>query len=179
MIVERKVCTNSSVIPLQLLPFHTIIPETSFTMAEPLDPTQCFHEMENSAQEGHLDLLKRQLARWEAGITGDSITQPDYLGFSPSPQDFENVEQALGHHVMFSDHIELIYFMLGRLMKKASRGNSVNVVKYLMDERKSPVTFPAVLIGLLAQSFGVLEVFLAHGWDINKPMKENDAPILR
>ncbi|RJE18589.1 Ankyrin repeat protein [Aspergillus sclerotialis] len=146
-------------------------------MEEPLDPTQFFHEMENSAQEGHLDLLKKQLARWEAGIAGDSITQPDYLGFKPTPQDFENVERALGHSVMFDDHVELIYFMLGRLMKKASRGNSVDVVKYLMDERKSPVTFPAVLISLIAQSFDVLEVFLAHGWDINEPLKYG--PILR
>ena len=148
-------------------------------MAEPLDPTQCFHEMKNSALEDHLDLLKSQLARWEAGITGDSVTQPDYLGFMPTPQDFEEVGLAVGHSVMSRDHIELIYFMLNRLISRAARGNSVNVAKYLIGERKTPATFSAVSVGLVAKSFDVLEVFQAYGWDINKPVKLNDAPILR
>lgn len=63
-------------------------------------------------------------------------------------------------------------------MIQASRQNHVDVVKYILDERRWPVSRIAVQEAMATRSFGVLEVFQEHGWDINDYVKKRHCPIL-
>jgi hypothetical protein len=136
-------------------------------------------EMQRSANHGELAQLQSQLARWEAEITGDSISQADHLGFMPMPAERYEVYGSLGRTYDPDEPVELICIMLNRLMIQASRQNQVDVIKYILDERRWPVSRIAVQRAMATCSFGVLEVFQEHGWDINEPVKFGYCPILR
>ena len=134
--------------------------------------------MQASASKDDLEQLRSQLTRWEAGITGDSITQFDRLGFWPMPPEREEVCNLLNRTYQYQEPIELLYLMLNRLMLKASIRNQVKVVKYILGERgwrPSPI---AAQKAMATSSFDTLQVFLDHGWDINRPIRGQQGPIL-
>lgn len=73
-------------------------------------------EMQRSANHGELAQLQSQLARWEAEITGDSISQADHLRFMPMPAERYEVYGSLGRTYDPDEPVELICIMLNRLM---------------------------------------------------------------
>lgn len=135
-------------------------------------------QMQASAREDNLEQLKSQLAQWEAGIAGDSITQADHLGFFPMPVEKVEVCNLLNRTYHYKEPIELIYLMLNRLMFKASTLNQVKLVKYILEERRWHPSPIAAHNAMATKSWDTLQVFLDHGWDINRPIREGQAPLL-
>ncbi|KAH8430741.1 uncharacterized protein LDX57_008404 [Aspergillus melleus] len=137
------------------------------------------YEMQVSAKDGNLAQLQTQLAHWEAGITGNNLTQEDYLCSNITVAEKKEVCQALGRKYHPAEPIDLIYIMLNRLMIQVSRRNQVNVIQYLLEDRKWPVSRIAVQRAMETDSFDVLELFQKYGWEINEPIKQNHCTILR
>ena len=142
------------------------------------------YEMEASANDGDLPRLQAQLSQWESQHMDSSISLEERLGFKPYQAEIEEVHQALD--LPFPpgpdrepEKIDPIYFMLNRLMIQAAKKDQVNVIRYLLEVRRWPVSRFAVRRAMATYSFAVLELFQEFGWDFNEPVSAYQCSILR
>lgn len=142
-------------------------------------------EIQVSANDGDLQRLQAQLSQWESQITSNNITQADadHLGFKPSVQEKEEVYCILNRSYPHSDAdhkpTDLVSLMLNRLMIQAARKDQVHVVRYILQEGGWSISRIAIGRAVNTYSFGVLECFQEHGWDINEPVREHQCSMLR
>jgi hypothetical protein len=142
---------------------------------------ELFRKMQATAKDGDLDQLQKHLATWDTGLTDDGApaTRRDHLWFKPLVSEQLEIFNELNRPPANTKQVCTDWYILNRILIAASQGNKVEVVEYLLEHRRCPITSHAVQKAILANSFDVLEVFLAHGWDINQPIQNNICTILR
>jgi hypothetical protein len=63
-------------------------------------------------------------------------------------------------------------------LSAAIQRNDVEIVRYLVDVGVAEGSLPGE-IAVRSEAFGILELFLQRGWDINEPMARHEPPVLR
>ncbi|OQE36680.1 hypothetical protein PENCOP_c011G06002 [Penicillium coprophilum] len=142
---------------------------------------ELFTKMLASAREGHLMELKEFLRTWDTERTdeGAPATSKDILWFKPSILEQFDIFNELNRPKENTKRIHTNWYIHNRILVEASQKNQIHIVEYLLEQRDCPITSRAIQRAMMTDSFGVLEFFLAHGWDINQPIQNNLCTILR
>lgn len=90
----------------------------------------------------------------------------------------EHVRQLLHNHEAASVEEQPYPGWIYESLSEAIRQNNIQMVQFLLDENVAGGVLP-VEEAVRRRAFGVLELFLRSGCDVNQPRGRNEPPVLR
>ncbi|KAE8150672.1 ankyrin repeat-containing domain protein [Aspergillus avenaceus] len=138
-------------------------------------------DMEATAAAGDLDALLEQLEQWQSQIDeyGVPAMQSDRAWYMPEPFTFHDVYESLGSRFGYDISVDTYSFVLNKLLVSAVTEHRVEVVEYLLKREECPLSMNAVVKAINRDFYDLLELFLAHGWDIDRPPVLGGSSLLR